>query len=120
MKEIHEVADLAEFAGKVIYYEMEWNQWKNFALLDRKAVYFDTDEFGYCTTEAILPSGTHMEASINDGDIARGSVRVRLATPGEMAWIELSYHTAMPAPATPATAPSGGDSGESESESEKE
>ena len=96
MKEIHEVSDLKEFAGKVIYYEMEWNRWKNFALLDELPCEFDTDEFGYPTTEAILPGGTHMEACINDGDIARGSVRVRLATPGELARIELSYHTAIP------------------------
>ena len=87
MKRILKVSDLTEFAGKVVYYEMEWNRWKNFALLEACA----GDFYGYSTIEAVLPNGVHAGCSIGSRDIEQGSVYVRLATPEEIESIKLSY-----------------------------
>lgn len=92
MKEIKNIEDVAEFAGRVVVIEFGWNPYKSgMAKVWSSPEYFSTGAYGYVLTMAVGEDGVASRLSITDHDLEKGVVKIRLATSEEVASAIPSY-----------------------------
>lgn len=92
MKKIESVADIEEFAGKVVVAEIRWNKYRGGVMrIHEQPDWFQGGGYGYPVTCAVDENGVHRRLSITTHDLEHGEVHVRLATQDEITNAVPSY-----------------------------